>query len=104
MHVLEVADSHPFCTSLTCTAPRDGMLSCSPHPPAPSVGARKGVGAKRGARRGLEAQLEAVGSRFSRLPASRCLEEDLLLSQGVTASREPPNLYLRCNLYLSPPV
>lgn len=38
---------------------------------------------------------------FSKLPASRSLEEDLPLSQGVTASRDLPNLYLRCNLYLS---
>lgn len=50
---------------------------------------------------GLRCCWRLLISRFSRLPASPSLEEDLLLSQGVTASREPPNLYLHCNLSLS---
>lgn len=78
--VVEMAFSRPFCAAPPRAASQAAVLGRAP----PPVGARRGP-------RG-EALREAAGSRFSRLPASRRLEEDLLLSQGVTASREPPNL------------
>lgn len=54
-----------------------------------------------GVEQGLRCCWRPLSSMFSKLPASRSLEEDLPLSQGVTASRDLPNLYLHCNLYLS---
>lgn len=54
-----------------------------------------------GAQQVLRCCWRLLGSVFSELPASHSLEEDLPLSQGVTASRDLSNLYLHCNLYLS---
>lgn len=105
-----VANSH-FLPVLHRSPTMHSCLGCDaqhlPVPPAPGGPPRCPSTPRSpfaGARQGPRCCWRPLGSRFSRLPASRSLEEDLLLSQGVTASREPPNLYLHCNLYLSPAV
>lgn len=105
VHVLQTAISCLFCIAPPLrTAALGVMLStsrCPQHPVAPHAAPAPPQSPFVGARQGPRCCWRPLGSRFSRLPASRSLEEDLLLSQGVTASREPPNLYLHCNLYLS---